>query len=769
MLDRPKVVIGLFLALTAVFALFIPGLKFDARIENMVPEDDPAIRDILEATEEFGSQDIFMIAIRSDNVFTAETLKKIDDMTKEISRVQGVAAATNFMNVNLIESGFFGIEITPAVDELPQTPAEIERFRERILNSSYAGQLVTEDGRAAAIMVSFEHFGDSQGVRLSEITGQIDKIAQKYRGPEEIYIVGNAYVSYYAENAMVNDMSILIPLVIVVVMIILYSSFRTGRGVALPLSVVLTSAILATGLMSMLDIPVTVVTMVMPVILIAIGSGECIHVINRYFEELSSGKDKRSALAATMKGITGPVAMAALTTAAGFASLVTSFVGPVRELGLFTAFGIIVAMCFSLLFVPAVLMLLPVPSHLSNSIDRSKRRGRLDSVLVAVGNFIARNPKTILAACGVILLICVIGSFDLSLESSFMNYFEKDSPIIKGTNIVEDEFGGSMQISLLFDTGRADGVKEPEVLNKMIEAQEYMNSLPGVSQASSVADLIRELNRALNEGREEFYVIPETRQAVAQELLLFEMQGGSGLDTMVTYNFDKAMVSARLKSMRSSELKGVVRKLEEYIDARFSSGEDPKVKIVGIPNVTLVLLERFRASQIYSLIASTVTVAIIVAIIMKSAIAGIISIIPLILTVGINFGVMGFSGIPLDAITTTIASVAVGVGIDYTIHYISRYRSEIADGKDQEKAIAVAASTTGRGIFFNAVTVALGFGILVVSSFRAIDVFGFLVALTMVTSSLAALTLVPAILRLIRPEVLMPKSTAKSASLAVRP
>ena len=762
-LDRAKLVISVLLAATVVFALYIPNLKFDANMENMIPEDDPAIQDIKEATAEFGSQDVFLIAIRSDNIFTAETLKKIDDMTDEIRRVKGVESVISPMTVDLIESGFFGIEITPAVEKLPQTDAEIERFRERILNSSYAGQLITEDGRAAAIMVSFEQFGDLEDLRISEITGQIDEIAQRYRGPEEVYIVGSAYMAYYAENAMMGDMKILIPLVIIVVMIILYWSFRSGRGVVLPLSVVVISSIWAVGLMSMMDIPLTIVTMVLPVILIAIGSAECIHVLNRYFEELSNGKDKRSALVATMQEVTAPVSMAALTTAAGFASLVTTFVKPVRELGLFTAFGIVVAMCFSLIFVPAVLMLLPVPSHLST--DRPRRRGWLDKALDATGNFIARRPKTVLVVCGVILLISIVGAFDLSLESNLMSYFEEDSPIIRGTNIVEDEFGGSMQISLLFDTGKPDGVKEPELLNQLLEAQDYMNSLPGVSQASSIADLVCELNQALNEGLEEYYTIPDTRQAVAQELLLFTMQGGSSLDSMVTYNFDKAIVSARIKNMRSSELKEVVRDLEEYVAESFSSDEGPEVKVVGLPNVSLVLMERFRDSQIYSLVVSSITVAIIVAVIMKSLAAGIICIMPLILTVGVNFGVMGFVDIPLDAITTTIASIAVGVGIDYSIHYISRYRSEIYRGKSQAEAIAITGSTSGRGIFFNAVTVALGFGILIASSFKAIDIFGLLVALTMVTSSLAALTLIPAILRLIPPRAVQKASSAQATAV----
>ena len=171
--------------------LYIPNLKFDANMENMIPEDDPAIRYIKEAMAEFGLRTYSNRHTQRQYIHCRDA-EKIDDMTDEIRRVKGVESVISPMTVDLIESGFFGIEITPAVEKLPQTDAEIERFRERILNSSYAGQLITEDGRAAAIMVSFEQFGDLEDLRISEITGQIDEIAQRYRGPRK-YTSGSAH------------------------------------------------------------------------------------------------------------------------------------------------------------------------------------------------------------------------------------------------------------------------------------------------------------------------------------------------------------------------------------------------------------------------------------------------------------------------------------------------------------------------------------------------------------------------------------------------
>jgi len=227
---------------------------------------------------------------------------------------------------------------------------------------------------------------------------------------------------------------------------------------------------------------------------------------------------------------------------------------------------------------------------------------------------------------------------------------------------------------------------------------------------------------------------------------------------MVSYNFEKAIVSARIKNMNSAELKKVDQVIEEYVVDNYSDSDLYEVKVVGLPRVMLRLMDRFMSSQKTSLITSIITVGVIVALLMGSWSAGLISMLPLLLTVGINFGIMGFADIPLDAVTTMIASISIGIGVDYSIHYISRYRSEIKAGKSRVESIASTSATAGRGIFFNALTLILGFGILIFSHFRAIDVFGYLIALTMIISSLASLTIVPAILRLIPARIILRKN-----------
>jgi len=299
---------------------------------------------------------------------------------------------------------------------------------------------------------------------------------------------------------------------------------------------------------------------------------------------------------------------------------------------------------------------------------------------------------------------------------------------------------------VVVDTKEKDGVKNPEVLRKMKDIENYLNSFDYISNSSSLADLVCEINQVLNGGNPTYYTIPENRQAVAQELLLFTMQRGSNINSMVSYNFQKGLITAQLKNIGSKDLKSIVDKIDSYLENNFND-KGFRARLVGMPKIMIRVMEKILDSQIRSLILSIVIVVVIVSLLFASVTTGLLCALPLIFTVGINFGLMGYFGIPLDVATAMIASIAIGIGIDYSIHFIRRYYKEIKKEKDKVEALTITTSTAGRGIFFNAVTLILGFGVLLLSSFYAVSIFGYLVSLTMLISSLAALTIIPAILR----------------------
>lgn len=740
---RPWLYIGAAVALTIILGAFIPRLQFDASITTMIPEDDPVLDELLQVTQEFGSQELFAVAVRAENVYTADTLGKIAALENAISDLPGVSQVDSPLNVQLVESGPWGLDIRPVAARVPETSAELAQFRQDFERSPYAGRLITDDGCGAMLLVQFEPWDDDA---KKAVVSEIEQIVHHFPGPEELHVVGDLYVFSYTETAMQRDLQKLVPFVVVVIIIVLYLTFRSALGVVVPLLTVFTSLVWTIGLMAFFEVPVSLISMALPVILLTLGIASGIHILNKYQELLEKGLPKNEALEQTFQTIASPVIMAALTTSAGFASLLTAFVRPIREFGVFTAFGVAAAMALSLTVVPAILTLVSPPTKKRRSVA-SKRISVLTRLLEGAANLALRRRSLIIGLAVLLLLVMTWGASMIQLESNIVNYFDKRTPIRQGTGIVEDVFGGSMQLAVVFDAGEPDGIKEPAVLHKMAQVQEYLNSFPTINHAMSIVDLLKLVNQALWDGDPEYYVIPASREAVAQQLLLFTMQGGTGLDGLVSYDYQQGIINAQMKTLDAQELARVISAVEQYLIQEFGSDPNLSVRVTGTPKVMMRLMDRYVQTQISSLVTSTIFVGLIVILLMKSFVLGLLCLIPLFFTVAVNFGVMGFTGIPLDAVTSIIASLIMGIGVDYAVHYISRFLQERRTRHNFAEAIYAAGISAGRAIVYNAVALVAGFLVLGFSeSFRAIALFGYLMALTMVVSSAAALVIIPVML-----------------------
>ncbi len=741
--DNPKKIIVFTTVVTLFFCFFIPRISFKSDMKDMVPLNDPVIKDFENVTDDFGSQDFLMVALCSDDIFEASTLKKIHKISEEFSNLQGVERVTTPLNIDLIEGSEGLISITPVVEEVPESKEEIEKFREKILNSSQGKSFIAKDKNAALLLITLKP-GIAVTEKADELVESMLVIIRQNEGPEKVYLAGDLYVTYYAKSAMGRDLYFLFALIVLVIIGFLYFCFRSKIGILIPMLTVLISIVWMIGFMAWMKYPFSIVSVMSPTILVAIGSAYGIHVVNKYYEAIRNGLRGKKAVLNTMYEMNSPVVMAALTTVAGFLTLNTSFVIPIKQFGTSAAFGVFSAMILSLTFIPAVLTL---EKKLPGYIKRQSSPGILDSFLRKTGAFISGHAKTVIVLSALIICFFLLGIPRINTEADLMKYLGENSPPVQSVNAVEDNFGGTSRLLIAVDTKEKDKVKEPYVLEKMLETEKYLDSLKYTGNSSSLADIICEINQVLHDGDKDYYAIPGTRRAIAQELLLFTMQGGSGIDSLVSYDFQKALIVTQAKNVSTHKLKDTISKIEEYLTGNFDADKF-NVKLVGMPKVTLHLMSRILNSQISSLFYSIIIVLIIVSVIFVSLKIGLICILPLLLTIGINFGIMGYFGIPLDVATATISSIALGIGIDYAIHFISRYRREMKDKKDKTEALIVATKTAGRGIFFNAVTLILGFGVLLFSSFHAIFVFGYLICLIMAISSVVSLTVIPAILKL---------------------
>jgi predicted RND superfamily exporter protein len=381
--------------------------------------------------------------------------------------------------------------------------------------------------------------------------------------------------------------------------------------------------------------------------------------------------------------------------------------------------------------------------------------GKLEPLLADWARFIVRHKGKVVILGGAFFVLSVIGFPRLVVETNTLRFFKPQSEIRKTTEVINDNFGGSENLSILIQ----GDIKRPDALNQILDIQQYAENLKHVGYSVSIGDYVAEINKALNENNPAFRQIPDTREAVAQEILLYEMSGDpSDFKNVVDYDYREANVTVRMESISSRELGEVVEKIEAYAKSKTEAGITANV--TGSSYLFKVLTDLLVKGQILNIISSLAAVWLIVALIFRSVGAGGYSIIPLSLTIGLNFGLMGWLNIPLDTATTMLASMAIGIGIDYSIHFLSRYRLEVQRTRDYAIAAIETTRSSGKAILYNAAAVTMGFIVLLFSSFRPIQVLGALTALTMVTSALGALSVLPAVLNIVKPKFLL-KSASK--------
>ena len=547
---------------------------------------------------------------------------------------------------------------------------------------------------------------------------------------------------------MEKDTALLFPLAILVMVGLLFVSFLTIRGILLPIAVVLLSVIVAMGAMVLLGFPMTTMSFIAPILLLAIGIADAIHVLNRYNEEIAKGGPKREAILSTMNEMKGPVVMTSLTTAVGFLSLISAFMVPQRHFGIVTAIGVLAAMVFSLLLIPAVMSLLKKPRIR----DLSKGLRPLTRVLMAFEGVIVRHRRLVLVAALIIFGVMLAGIPRLRVETSNEEFLGKEHEAVQVLDFTSEYFSGDMNVMIEFDTVRRDGLKDPAVLNAMLDLEEFLLA-NGVSKTFSLTTLVRQMNEKFNADDPAFYVIPDERNMISQLLLLFTFQGGT-LGDMALGDFSAGTVTGMYKMESSGNVSRLSGIIQDYLDEHFPEDGDLRVRMVGATVLMDRMFSQMTQSQMTGLATTIIAVSILVMLLMGSVVAGLIAAIPLILTVTFSMGIMAYTGQPLDIMTLMVSVVAVGIGVDYSIHFISRFREEYRVGRNAEKALQKTIQTTGRGITYNALTVALGFFILIFASFKGIRTFGWQIALTMGVSALSAISVIPAILVQWKPKFL---------------
>ena len=722
-------IIALVLIGTLFFGNEIRSLKIDADIVRSLPDEDPDAKLLKKIGKNFGGNNMGVIILETDNIYQTSVLEHIQIITDTLANIDGITTVSSLTNIINIKGGDYGIEIGKLVDEyeLPESPKDFQLLRNNILNNEmYKGSIVSEDETATLIIFSLDNNSD-----VNTVAKNVIKKTEALNLPEKLYYIGSPMLVTYISDLMRNDLTNLLPLAFLVIAFILFLSFRSISGVLLPLLIAVISIVWSLGSMAFLGIKMSMISNNIPIILLAIGSAYTIHVINR-INKVSQSK-KTDVISTALAFVLIPLILAALTTIIGFVSFIFgAYLNMIVDFGIFTALGTLFASLLSIFFVPSILEAVHYKSK--KTIKQSENSFLTHYFLKPINALLIKKPKTILVFWMVLIAISIVGMSSIKRSVDIQEYFKKDNPTRLAENIMIEKFGGTKPIFVHFK----GNMQSPKILKTMIQTSEYMEKSPDVYTSMSIAKLIAEINLNITNTRG----IPNKSEQIEQ--LWFLLEGNEVLNRFVNEDLTEGIIISKFKSPDNESKKEFAKYMREFIAA--NSSEDCKIEITGMPFVDITMDQSLINSQIGSILIAILFVIILVGIILRSWKSGLYASIPIIATIVLLFGFMGLTGISLNIATVLVASVALGIGIDYSIHIISHFNQSYKKSQDLYASIQESILISGNAIIINVISVSAGFLILVFSEMVPLQYFGLLIALSMVSSCLGALTLLPSIL-----------------------
>ncbi len=721
--------------ITLGFSTILFKLEIDPDLKNYFPKTMTSVVNTDRIEEIFGNQDLIMIIFETDDILNEETLIRVRDIDKELKRTKGIRRTTSLFGSNRIygEDGVMYVE--PTVLRIPKNDSQREELRKIIINNDLVyNVMVSDDFKATAIVVTLE-----KEVNEKALFDRINSILDQYPGQEKVHFGGLPYLRLAIDKDIKRDGIILIPIAMILMLIFLYLVFREWRGVWLPFLVVVMSALLGISLIPILGWKFYVISLLVPILLIAVANDYGIHIIAKYQEINASGNGSsmEEIVAKIIRSLWKPILLTGLTTIAGISALWAHTMIPARQMALIASLGILYAIFFSLVLLPALLSLLK-RSKPSLTLAGGGIRNR-HNWLGRFAFWVVRRSKRIPAVALAITLIISTGIIFLRVDSNEENFFPERHEVKQAAKIINGKFGGSENISVLFTGDMLD----PAELNRIESYREELEKSASIDLTISFSGVVREISKALYDPGDPLYdTIPPTREAVAQYMELYSMNGDpEELEQLVDFNYENAHLMIRINDANNETVNGIIKQIKGF------AADDPSIaSIGGYGYIRTELANKVLSGTYFSLGIALLLIFVLLSLIFRSLSAGVLGIIPLSISVIVLFGLMGLTGVRLDVATALLSSIMIGVGVDYTIHFLWRYREERKQNRLPREAIITTITTTGRGIIFNALSVIVGFVVLIISSFTPIRFFGILVVVSILSCLIGALVILPALL-----------------------
>ena len=779
----------LLLLFSALLLSNLSKITIDTSNEGFLRADDPILLDYNRFREQFGREEVVLIALRPADLFAPEFLDKLKRLHRDLEeQVPHLDEVTSLVNVRYTVGREQELLVEDLMEAFPGTPEGREAMRKAALNHPfYRDLLIAQEGRVTTLVIEtqafsqvaedadllsagFEEMESEHNVATertflsdeenSEVVAAVMQLVEQYQSDDfPMEVAGSPVVMEVLKKSMQTDMRRFTITMVGIIFAFLFVMFRRASGVFAPLMVVILSLLATIALMGLSGVPLKLPTQILPSFVLAVGIGDSVHILSIFYRRFDHTGDRNEAIAYALGHSGLAVVLTSLTTAAGLFSFSTAELGAVAELGMFGSAGVLFAMLYSLTLLPLLLAIVPlkrrfnVDQQQGADSDDNTHSSMLDRLLDKMVHFATNHSTTVVFVSLLLFIVAVAGITQLQFKHDVMKWFPEDQSVRVATEHLDRDLNGTISVEVLVDSGSEAGLYDPQVIASLARLQDGLETL-GEGEAAlqagkriSVVDVLRETNQALNENRAEFYTVPQERELIAQELLLFENSGSDDLENLVDSQLQTARLTLRLPWREAGAYASIVDDVQQRIDGAFADGVE--ARITGLMMIFARTLSAMMSSmaQSYTIAAFVITAMMIL--LVGHIRLGLISMIPNLLPIIIVLGVMGLWGLRLDAFTMLIGSIALGLAVDDTVHFMHNFQRYYRMSGDTVEAITHTLHTAGRAMVVTTIVLSLGFLIFMRSEMNNLLNFGALTGLAIVLALLADLLLAPALMTLI--------------------
>jgi len=782
---RWKTLLTIFLLIGSL-AAFIPSTEIDTSAPALLRDKDPARIAYDAFRNQFDENDLIVIAITPPEVFQIGFLKRLrefhHDLQQEVPHVKRITSLINVRDT-------YGRDNELVVGELmetgPQTPFAVAALKRRALsNPFYRNSLLSANGRVTTIVIeteatlsttddadALEGFEDDSrpGAPASgasspdtlapryfsekenrQVVKAIEQVVQRYQQPDfRISLAGEPIVIDIYNRAMERDIVIVISLSLLTIAVFLALLFRRVSGVLLPEMVIVSGLLSTAGLLGLFNVSIKLTTIVLPGFLLAVSVGYAVHILSIFYVQFQKGLNKEDAIAYAVGHSGLAVVLTAATTAASLFSFAFAELTAIADLGFFGATGVLLAMVYTFVMLPASIALIPIRRKAAD--QEARKAVVMDRILLSFSDLATRHPRKIVFVTLLLFAVAIYYTCQVSYSHNVLNWIADHEQVKRDVPYIDQHLQGTVMLEVLLDTEVDNGVQEPEFLNGLEkltrDLKQYATAHLYVGKVFSINDIIKETHRSLHANDPEFYRLPTDRNTISQELLLFENSGSEDLERLVDRNYRLARVSVKVPWSDAMHLRELLAFAESKVHTDL-----PGVKaftITGIP----AILSRSIPASLHSMAQSYVIAFVVITFLMiyhvGSVKIGLLSMISNLLPIFITMGLMGFFEIKIDMSTIMIGSIAIGIVVDDTLHFMYNFRKYYEDSGDAAYAIRQTMLGTGRALLLTSLILSSGFFILMTASLSLLIVFGFLTGLTIIFALLADFFVNPALMVLV--------------------